>query len=293
LQPLFKQESIAVTIFDKARKSPSPHRSRIHLLAAREAPIIVILQRKRAKLFHVITVGTEKHWIDEGSWFRGVLYALDSDVSFDGKFMVYRARGANNQTWSGLCRLPWLKTLVHVETPITGGGYFSGPNDLKTHGWDCREKIVSDDNVRFTIERDTKRHFGDELAVIYARFERDGFVRLGDNWGEEQTFTTPKFHVSCFGDDGWGRRPARGYPELQLRYVGFFDSAFRFAITLDEHPDLLVGANWATWDSGNNLWVARPGIVEQYTLDDLRRGTPSFSLDVDRFEPPPKPDQEA
>jgi hypothetical protein len=180
------------------------------------------------------------------------------------------------------------RAAAEVEGGLACGGYFSGPNDLKTHGWDCREKIVSDD-IRFTIERDTKRHFGNELAVIYGRFERDGFVRLGDNWGEEQTFTTPRFHVPCFGDDGWGRRPARGYPELQLRYVGFFDSAFRFAITLDEHPELLVGANWATWDSGNKLWVARPGIVEQYTLDDLRRGTPSFSLDVDKFEPPPKP----
>jgi hypothetical protein len=84
------------------KRAAPVHRSRIHLLAAREAPVIVILQRKRAKLFHVITVHTEKHWIGEGSWFRGVLYALDSDVSFDGKFMVYRARGANTQTWTGL-----------------------------------------------------------------------------------------------------------------------------------------------------------------------------------------------
>jgi hypothetical protein len=39
--------------------------------------------------------------------------------------------------------------------------------------------------------------------------------------------------------------------------------------------------------------VARPGVVEQYTLDDLRAGTPSFSLDVDRFEPFANLDQEA
>ena len=264
--------------------APITHRSRIHLLAAREAPTIVLLQRKRAKLFHVITVDTETHAINEGSWFRGQLYALDSDVSFDGRFMVYRARGADDKTWSGVCRLPRLKTLVHVETPITGGGYFSGPNDLKTHGWDHAEKIFSTDDVPFTIERDTKRHFGDELAVIYGRFERDGFTRLGSNSGEEQTLTSPTYH-----DDGWGRRPARRYPEFQLRYRGHFNNGFNFAITLDEYPNLLDGASWATWDSGNNFWVARPGIVEQYTLGDLRRGTPSFSLDVDRFEQPQKP----
>jgi hypothetical protein len=269
-----------------------PHRSRIHLLAAKEAPIIVILQRKRSKLFHVVTVDTENHGVSEGSWFRGVLYAIQSDVSFDGNYMVYLARGTRAKTWSGLCRLPWLKTLVHVEAPLTGGGYFSGRHDLKTHGWDHSEKIFSSD-VPFTIVRDPKRHFGYELANIYGRFERDGFTRLGGNWGKEQEFKTPRYHVVCTGDDGWGRRPGRGYPELQVRYLGFLNSEFKFSFVLDEHPDLLKGANWATWDVTNSLWVARPGIVEQFTLDDLRRGTPSFSLDVDQFEPPVKSDKEA
>jgi hypothetical protein len=271
--------------------APPKIRSRIHLIAAKTAPVLLVLQRKRAKLFHVITVGTDEHWINEGSWFRGVIYPIDSDVSFDGKFMVYRARGANNETWSGICRLPWLKTLLHVETPITGGGYFSAPHELKTHGWDRREKVVSSD-VPFTITRDTKRHFGYELAVIYGRFERDGFVRLGDNWGEELTVREPRYQVTCVGDDGWGFRPARGYPELRVRYLGFFDSAFKFEFTLDEHPDLLKDASWATWDSRKSLWVARPGMVEQYTRDDLRRGAPSFTLDVDQFEPSPRADQE-
>jgi hypothetical protein len=266
------------------------HRSRIHLIAAKEAPVIVILQRKRAKLFHVITVGTDKHWVNEGSWFRGVIHGINSDVSFDGKYMVYLAVGAGRgkyTKWSGICRLPWLKTLVHVDSPITGGGYFDGPDDLKTHGWDCREQVSSSD-VPFTIARDKKRHFGYELANIYGRFERDGFTRLGDSWGEEQESKTPTYHVVCTGDDGWGRRPARGYPELQVRYMGFFDGAFKLVFTLDEYPNLLEGTDWATWDSGNNLWVARPGVAEQYTLDDLRSGKPSYTLDVDQFERPAK-----
>ena len=67
------------------RAAPTPHRSRIHLFAARQAPVIAVLQRKRAKLFHVITLDTETHAIGEGSWFRGALHPLYSDVSFDGK----------------------------------------------------------------------------------------------------------------------------------------------------------------------------------------------------------------
>jgi len=61
-------------------------------------------------------------------------------------------------------------------------------------------------------------------------------------------------------------------------------------IWLDEHPRLLDGASWANWDVNGELWVAWPGMVEQYTLNDLSRGTPSFSIDLDQLEPPVKTD---
>jgi hypothetical protein len=267
--------------------SPITHRSRLHLLAAKDAPTIVILQRKRAKLFHVVTLDTETHRVTEGSWFRGVLYGIDCDVSLDGQYMVYRARGTRlrGATWSGVCRLPWLKTLVHVESPITGGGYFAGSRQLKTHGWDCRDVVASAD-VPFKIARSGAYHLGHELGVIYPRFERDGYTRPGENWGSEQKLPGKTYQVACVGDDGWGRRPGRGYPLLQVRYLGYLDHGHKFGFTLDEHPQVVAGASWATWDARRTLWVARPGVVEQYTLADLRAGTPSFSLDVDRFEPP-------
>jgi|SoiMethySBSTD1v2_1073268.scaffolds.fasta_scaffold1210311_2 hypothetical protein len=66
---------------------PGKYRSRIHLLAAREAATLAILQRKRSKLFHVIVVDTGTLRITVGSWFRGKLYPLRCDVSFDGGFI--------------------------------------------------------------------------------------------------------------------------------------------------------------------------------------------------------------
>ena len=46
-------------------------------------------------------------------------HANDCDVSFDGKFIVYLAEGASGQARTGLCRLPWLKTLVNAETFVS------------------------------------------------------------------------------------------------------------------------------------------------------------------------------
>jgi hypothetical protein len=260
----------------------------MHLLAAKAAPTLVILQRKRAKLFHVITLDTQTHQVTEGSWFRGVLYGINCDVSFDGRYMVYMARGTRlrGATWSGVCRLPWLKTLVHVENLFAGGGCFAGPRQLATRGWD-HGALVASEEIPFKVARDAAHHFGDELGVIHSRFARDGFTRLGENWGSEEKVAGKTYRVACIGDDGWGSRPGRGYPMLQVRYLGYLgDGAHTFGFTLEEHPQIVEGASWATWDAGKTLWVARPGVLAQYRLADIRAGTPSFTLDVDRFEPP-------
>jgi hypothetical protein len=254
--------------------APTTHRSRIHLLAAKEAPTVVILQRKRAKLFHVITVNTEKHWVKEGSWFRGRLYEMKCDVSFDGEFMVYLALGASGDAWSGLCRLPWLKTLAESESAGTswGGGYFPDRDILITNGW-CRKQVSPAADIPLTLTSEPLTYFASEArGILYKKFERDGFARLGD--------------------DVWGKRPSLHHPELKVRYLGYEDHGDKFAFSLDAYPAVVEGANWVTWDSGSTLWVARPGVVEQFTLEDMQRGAPSFSLDVDRFEPPPKPVEE-
>jgi len=134
------------------------------------------------------------------------------------------------------------------------------------------------------------RYGGEDLGVIYERLERDGFTRLGDNWGRQQILGTRKYQVACEGDDGWGRQFSRRHPTVKVRYAGYLEHGYTFVIWLDEHPRLLDGASWANWDVNGELWVAWPGMVEQYTLNDLSRGTPSFSIDLDQLEPPVKTD---
>jgi hypothetical protein len=269
--------------------APKQYRSRIHLLVARNAPTLVILQRKRAKLFHVVTVDADKRRVEEGSWFRGKLYALRCDVSFDGKHMVYLAMGTKGNTWNGVCRLPWLSTLTEAENLGSwfGGGYFVDKKVLRTNGWGSADfNPPKRSGAPFTLEPYRSRYGGEDLGVVYERLQRDGFARLGENWGTQQVLGTRKYQVAYEGDDGWGRQPSRRHPLLKVRYAGYLEHGYTFAFWFDEHPGLLDGASWANWDCNGDLWVARPGVVEQYALNDLKQGTPSFTIDVDRFEPP-------
>ena len=122
---------------------PRQYKSRIHHIAARKAPTIAILQRKRSKLFHVIVIDTEALRITEGSWFHGKLYPMRCDVSFDGKSMVYLAMGASGKTWNGICRLPWLTTVIDAQNTGTwfGGGYFASGCLLRTNRWQLSETV--------------------------------------------------------------------------------------------------------------------------------------------------------
>src|SRR4051812_45232560 len=103
--------------------------ARIHILPAREAPVAIVIRRKPSKCFHVLRWHTDTGKIEPGSWFNGKLYSLRADISFDGAWMVYLALGSTGETWNGLCRPPWLKTVV--DAPNTGawfgGGYWASP----------------------------------------------------------------------------------------------------------------------------------------------------------------------
>jgi hypothetical protein len=74
-----------------------------------------------------------------------------------------------------------------------------------------------------------------------------------------------------------------------VRYAGYLEHGYTFTFWFEDYPTLLAEASWANWDVDGTLWVARPGVVEQFSLDDLDRGAPSFSVDVDAFEPPRPP----
>jgi hypothetical protein len=264
------------------------YRSRIHLLVAKSAPTVVVLQRKRSKLFHVVVVNTRTLQVEEGSWFRGKLYPMRCDISFDGQYMVYLAMGSRGNTWNGVCRLPWLLTLTEAENVGTwyGGGYFASDTVLRTNGWGRADHLPPKcTGAPFKLEPYRSRFGGEDLGVIYERLERDGFRRLGDNWGSQQRLARRSYQVAYEGDDGWGRQISRS-PMLKARYTGYLEHGYTFQFWFDEHPELLADTSWANWDSDGDLWVARPGVVEQYTRNDLSRGTPSFTIDVDQFEPP-------
>lgn len=258
--------------------------ARIHLLPAKQAPVVAIIRRKPSKVFHVMRWNTETDEIEHGSWFRGKLYPLRSDVSFDGNWMVYLAMGASGNTWNGLCRLPWLKT-VCVGT-WNGGGYWANKTTLLTNAW-C--KIKREEKPPFKLSP-LSTEYGEDEGVLYPRMERDGWKRAGPFGKRREVKNTKKYTVVCEDDSGWRFQPTTKHPCLWCFYRGYLDHGRTFEFSLEGHPEILgQSVDWATWDSVGQLIVARSGAVEKYRLSDMPLGKPSFELSFEDLGPPTGP----
>jgi len=254
--------------------------ARIHLLPAKASPYVVVIRRKPSKCFHVIRWNTKSGGLEHGSWFHGKLFPKRCDISFDGKWMVYLAMGASGDTWNGICRLPFLRAVVEGPNMGTwnGGGYWRHRHMVLLNQWQPTKG-----SIPFEIGTLQPEFGGEDLGVLYPKWERDGWQRRGDNYGTSHEIkNASKYTVECVGDEGWQNRPSRKHPALFARYVGYLAHGCTFRFTLDGFPDLLDDCvDSACWDSLGNLVYSREGILYKYSLEDLKKGNPGSIMDLE------------
>lgn len=254
--------------------------ARIHLLPAKASPYVLVIRRKPSKCFHVIRWNTRSDALEHGSWFRGKLYPKRCDISFDGQWMIYLAMGASGETWNGVCRLPYLRAAAEAPNMGTwyGGGYWPDRQTLLLNGWQPAKG-----SVPFKLARLQPAFGGEDLGVLYPKWERDGWQRRGDNYGTNRRIKdAPKLTVVCDGDDGWQSKPSRRHPSLIARFVGYLDHGYTFRFALDGFDDLLDDrVDSACWDNLGNLVYSRDGILYKYALDDLKNGRPGTVYDLE------------
>lgn len=253
--------------------------ARIFLLPAKTSPYVIVIRRQPSKLFHVIRWNTSDNRLEHGSWFRGKLYPNRCDVSFDGQWMVYLAMGSKGETWNGVCRLPFLRTYLEAENLGTwnGGGYWSDKKTLLLNGW-----LPSKGSSPFKLGSLVREYGSEDLGVFYPRLIRDGWIRVGENYGtHRQLKNTKKYMVACDGDDGWINQPTLNYPALTMKYIGYLEHGYTFRYSLTGRENIVADeVTSACWDSLGQLVVAKHGVISLYTLADLRRGSPSVSHDL-------------
>ena len=246
--------------------------ARISLLRALDAPYIVVLRRKPSRVFHVLRWNTQTDVLEPGSWFRGKIYDYKSDVSHDGEWLVYFAKGSDGINWTGISRLPFLKTVAHNPQDHTwgGGGWWGECLTLVTH-WpenpeDLPIRIVSD------------RHLTDcEHDSLFQRRKSLEWQPVPGT--EDPVYQVPDYEFS---------HPTADYTLYQHQEkTGPYSSADRFHLrskTLADPLDKKVDS--AQVDSIGNLVFSRAGVLYRYSPDDLQRGAPGSVHDLEPLTHP-------
>jgi len=155
--------------------------ARIHVLLAREAAVGVVIRRGPSKQVCAVFWDRKRDEFHVGQWLMGHIYERRSDLSPDGKHLIYFAMNGKwlseaKGSWTGISRAPYLKALALFPKGDcwNGGGLFTN-NDSYWLNDGCGHSVLRNTgevkrNVKFT----PSDNFGGECpGVYYLRLLRD------------------------------------------------------------------------------------------------------------------------
>jgi hypothetical protein len=232
----------------QASERPAP---RLGVLLASESPLGIIFRRGPSRVVRVVIWNRATDKFKPGPRFRGRIYPERSDLSPDGKHLIYFAMGgvawaipATKGTWTAISEVPALRALaLWGQGDTRGGGGFFLSND--TFWLDAGQNtFFIRDNSR--LRRET---YGPHRP-FKSRAERDGWRWVGK--GGIALFEKTIRNGWILRRTGW----ERGY---ELEQPGECKLEFK-------------SWEWADWDRQRLVW-AEGGCLRAARVGSHRLGT--------------------
>ena len=206
---------------------------RLAVLLASESPVGVIFRRGPTKLVRVVIWNRTNDKYKLGPWFQGRIFADRSDLSPDGRHMIYFAMGgvawaipATGGTWTAISKLPSLKAtaLWGQGDTWSGGGIFTSNRSF----W-----LDADSSTSFI--RDDSGFYRERYRPKQSRMERSGWVLKKTN-----DSTRPLLEKTV--REGWILRRIGWNGRYELEQPG-------------ECKLTLRSWEWADWDRHRLVWA--------------------------------------
>lgn len=266
-----------VALRDRAARFPP----RLHVLLASAAPVGVVLRRGPSKSVCSILWDRTNDKFEIGQWLRARIYERRSDLSPDGRHMIYFAMNGRwssetRGSWTAVSRAPWLKALVLLGKGDcwNGGGLFTSDRRYWLNG--CHSMIRDSRDVeRDESFRPVGAYGGECPGVYYLRLQRDGWTLqdgLSAGWGDECAV----FEKAL--PNGWilrkyahaevGAPPGKGcyWDEHELEHAQF------------QRRMQLAKWEWAERDGDSVVW-AEDGRLHRASVDTEGLGATQVLLD--------------
>lgn len=161
---------------------------RLHVLLARDKPVGVVIRRGPSKTFCTLLWDLRTDRFAMGQWIRARIYPMRSDLSPDGRYLVYFALNGRWQSetrgsYTAISRAPYLKAIALYPKGDAwgGGGLWTGPRTFWLNHRDPREAPLRSTGE---VAPDPGVHRPGGIYecpyVYYEQLQRDGWSVVGD-----------------------------------------------------------------------------------------------------------------
>ncbi len=183
-----------------------PH---LHVLLASDAPVGLVMRRGPSKFVCTIGWNRRTDQFTIGQWLKGRVYERCSDLSPDGRYLLYfalngRWDGRGNGSYNAMSRAPYLKTIGMWPKGDTaeGGGLFLDNRQYWLSGSALRP-LQSPPGLKQAPAPSTLKPYGHEgVTVYYTRLQRDA-------WQLVRRDQSPEYRTDVFEKEigqGWKLR---------------------------------------------------------------------------------------
>lgn len=156
---------------------------RIHVLLAGKAPVGLVFRRGPSKTVATLLWDRRSDEFTLGQWLRGRIYERRSDLSPDGKYLLYAAtkgmwESESPGSWTAISRAPYLKPLAMFPKAddCHGGGLWTGNATYWLNDGSGHSILKNSSAVRRDAEFQPAADYGAECpGVYYLRLMREGW----------------------------------------------------------------------------------------------------------------------
>jgi len=272
---------------------------RVYGLMARKAPICVLFRRGPSKWTQLIKWDTASDTFSAGHWFKGRIYEHRSDLTPNGRFLIYFASKFNAHTiqdtggytyaWTAISEPPQYKAIALWPKGDCwhGGGLFTSNSDVwLNHRPETAQPHPNHRSSRFKVTPNPQST-GEDEPIHSMRLQRDGwnciqqgkFTMQGcSGWKTEQTEIWEKKGRA-------GKRLRRELLKIDFEsHGGPYVEQFSI-VPKNGSPVMITDASWAELDQKGKLVFARFGKILRGTL--TKQGVEEEELtDLNRNQPP-------
>lgn len=175
---------------------PQKYPPRLHVLLARDAATAVVFRRGPSRQVAVIGWNRDDDTFELGQWLKGRIYERRSDLSPDGRHLIYFAMNGLwssevKGSWTAISQAPFLKAMsLYAKGDCWHGGglFLTNQNYWLNDGYGHKVQL-NDSRFQRESEYPWHEHYGGEcLGVYYLRLQRDG-------WQKKEPISDSKFGV--------------------------------------------------------------------------------------------------